>query len=54
MRISDVCRDIDKCKEILDRLEQSVQNGKISTMTAHAITVKVNEYLEILESELDN
>ena len=54
MKISEVCSDITMCKELLNKLEKAVQSGKLTPTTAHAIIVKVNDYLDILEVELDN
>ena len=53
MKISEVFDDINMCRELLNRLEKAVQNGKLTPMTAHAIIVKVNDYLDILEEELE-
>lgn len=54
MKISETIKDLELCKVLIDKIENKVKEGKLTPTTAHAVVVKINDYLDILEKELEN
>ncbi len=46
--------ELEKCLYLLDKLAEAVKRGRVPTNTAHAILVRVNDYLNILDDEESN
>ena len=53
LSIDTVIKDLNDCNELLDKLESAFREGKLTTKTTHAILVKVNDYLSLVEQELN-
>ena len=43
--------ELEKCLCLLDKLAEAIKRGRVPANTAHAILVRVNDYLNILEDE---
>ena len=49
----DVFEDIKLCDKLLDKVKEALKTGRLSPITAHAIIVKINDYLDLISEDID-